>query len=231
MAPIIGITTYGRDEKGMVPLPEEYVSSVRRAGGIPLLIPPGEKHLSQLLAVLDGIVLAGGGDIDPAVYGGDHHPQVYMIDSRRDRMEIELAKLVIRRQIPTLGICRGTQIINVALGGTLFEHLPDHFGEDVAHRLPPREPVPHRVSIESPSQLATILSATEIEAASWHHQGIRELGDGLCISARAPDNVVEAVELATHPWLVAVQWHPELTSATDLVQQRLFTALIEATGS
>ncbi len=228
MAPIIGITTYARDDKGMIPLPEEYVSSVRRAGGIPILVPPGETHIDRLLSIVDGLVLAGGGDIDPALYGGENHQHVYMIDAARDRMEIDLANLVIEREIPTLAICRGAQIINVALGGTLFEHIPDHFGENVLHRLPPREPVPHRVHIETSSRLAVILDAVEIESASWHHQAIRNVGRGLQVTARAADNVIEAVELATHPLLVAVQWHPELTAKADATQQRLFAALIEA---
>ena len=130
--------------------------------------------------------------------------------------------------LPTLGICRGTQLLNVALGGTLFDHLPDHVGEELAHRLPPREPTPHAIRIEENSGLAAILGETECDAESWHHQAIREIAPGLTAVAQAPDGTIEAVEKKAHPWLYAVQWHPELPAAREPLQQRLFNALTEA---
>ena len=123
---------------------------------------------------------------------------------------------------------RGAQIINVALGGTLHEHLPEVVGEEVAHRAPPREPIPHRLTVEAGTQLAAIVGELEFDAPSWHHQAIRDLAPPLKVAARAPDGTIEGVEMPRHPWLVAVQWHPELTAAEDARQQRIFDAFVEA---
>lgn len=225
--PLIGITTYGRDETNKFPLPGEYVDAVRRAGGIPLLVPPGEPHIEQVLQTLDGIILAGGGDIDPSLYGGSLHETIYMLDGERDQGEMALARHALESRMPVFGICRGTQILNVTLGGTLHAHLPDVVGEQVNHRLPPREPTEHAIHIEPGSQLAEIIDAAAIIAASWHHQAIRDLAAGLQVVARAPDGTIEAVEMPGHPWLMAVQWHPELTAARDPLQQRLFDTFVE----
>ncbi len=225
---VIGITTYGVDEKGSYTLPEEYVSAVRRAGGLPVLIPPGEEQCQELCQHLDAMVLAGGGDIDPATYGGSQHSDVYMTDADRDKMEVAIARQVIDLRIPTLAICRGAQVVNVLLGGTLHVHVPDVFGEQVQHRLPPREPILHHVEVETDSRLGRLLGVAEFEAASWHHQAIDKVGSGLRVVAHAPDGVIEAVELPDHPWLFAVQWHPEITAAKDPLQQRLFDRLVDA---
>src|SRR5687767_6565160 len=213
-APLIAITTYPADESapGRVNLPIEYVDAVRRAGGRAVLVPPGEPDPSGLLDTVDGLVLTGGGDIDPSRWGGASHPTVYMTDTRRDDLELELARLVVEREVPTFAICRGVQVLNVALGGSLHLHVPDVFGESVTHRLPPREPVPHAISLDADSKLARIIGAIEIEPMSWHHQAIDRLGEGLRVAAVAPDGVVEALEHESHPSLIAVQWHPELTA-------------------
>ena len=227
--PIIGITTYGRDERGRYTLPHEYVAAVERAGAVPVLIPPVPRHAARYLALVDGIVLAGGGDIDPAHYRGAAHEALYSVDAARDALELELARRIVERRQPTLAICRGLQVLNVALGGTLIEHLPAVVGEDVLHRAPPREPTPHAVAVTPGSRLAAIAGATECAPMSWHHQAIRTLAPGLEAVARAPDGTIEAVEMRAHPWLIAVQWHPELTAAQDPAQQRLFDALVHAT--
>jgi putative glutamine amidotransferase len=226
--PLIGITTYGRDEHGAFSLPGVYVDAVRRAGGIPVLLPPGEPELAVLLERMDGLILAGGGDIDPALYNGCRHETIYMLDPERDSSELEMVRRVVQSKTPTLGICRGAQVINVALGGTLIEHLPDVVGEVVLHRLPPRKPARHSVTIRADSRLSAILTSDQIESASWHHQAIRHTAPGLAVVAHAPDGTIEAAEKPDHPWLVAVQWHPELTAADDPVQQQLFDALVEA---
>lgn len=230
MPPLIGITTYARDEDKRFSLPAAYVDAVRRAGGIPVLLPPGEPEAGHLLERIDGLIFAGGGDIDPAWYAGSRHEAVYNVDAERDRGEIELVRQVMRSQMPVLGICRGTQVINVALGGDLIEHLPDEVGEAVSHRLPPRRPTEHPVRLEPGTKLAAILGdplgQTEITPASWHHQAVRRPAPGLSVAARAPDGVIEALEMPAHPWLIAVQWHPELTG--DDVQHRLFVNLVKA---
>ncbi len=225
--PFIGITTYGQDEQKRFTLPREYVDSVRRTGAVPVLITPGESNFDQLFAHLDGLILAGGGDISPTCYQGEMHETIYMLDEERDSTEMDLAKYILNKGIPTLGICRGTQILNVVLGGTLHPHLPDVFGEEINHRLPPREPTPHPVKIKEDSMLAQIVGSTDCKPASWHHQSINELGEGLEIVAHAPDGVIEAVELKEHPWLIAVQWHPEITSAEDPTQQNIFDGFVK----
>jgi putative glutamine amidotransferase len=227
-APLIGITTYGCDERGRYALPAEYVAAVDRAGGVPVLIPPAPQHAGRYLDLVDGLVLAGGGDLDPAHYGGEGHETLYGIDVARDALELALARRIVALRRPTLAICRGLQVLNVALGGSLVEHLPEAVGEDVLHRAPPREPTPHAVRVERGSRLAAIIRDTELAPMSWHHQAVRALAPGLAVTARAPDGTIEALEMPGHPWLIAVQWHPELTAQQDPAQQRLFDALVDA---
>lgn len=226
--PLIGITTYGRDERGRYTLPSEYVDAVERAGAVPLLIPPAPDHAARYLELVDGVVLAGGGDLDPSHYRGSAHETLYGVDARRDALELALARALVQRGQPTLAICRGLQVLNVALGGDLIEHLPAVVGEDVLHRKPPREPVPHAVALKPGSRLAQVTGVTQARPMSWHHQAVRTVAPGLEVVATAPDGTIEAVELPVHPWLIAVQWHPELTAAHDPAQQRLFDALVAA---
>ncbi len=225
MRPLIGITTYAREE-GSFKLPGEYVDSVRRAGGIPLLIAPGEKDIDGVLDSIHGLMLSGGGDLDPGSYGGVDHEMVYMVDGERDAIELELAKRVAVSDLPSLCICRGMQVLNVALGGTLIEHLPDEIGEPVLHRAPPREPIDHSVSVDPDSHLATVLGSTEFTSKSWHHQAIRNLADGFEVVARASDGTIEAMERPDKKELFAVQWHPELDASQAPVHQRLFDELV-----
>jgi putative glutamine amidotransferase len=226
--PAIGITTYGRGESNRYSLPAEYTDAVRRAGGVPVLLPPGGCAPGDWLDLLHALVLSGGGDIDPACYGGVPHEALYNIDHERDACEFALLAAALERRMPVFAICRGMQILNVHLGGSLHEHLPDAYGETVQHRAPPREPIPHALRILPDTFLGGLLGQEEIEAASWHHQGIKTLGCGLRPAGYAPDGLVEACELPGYPWLVAVQWHPELTAATDPPQQRLFDAMVKA---
>lgn len=225
--PLIGITTEF-DERGEYTLPGEYVAAVRRAGGIPVLIPGGEADWEQILALLDGLILSGGGDVHPEHYGSPGHPAVYAVDPQRDALELTLAREAVVRQLPALCVCRGAQVLNVALGGTLIEHLPDEVGEDIAHRNSPPGYTRHPIAVEPGSRLAAILGATTVQAASWHHQAIRQPAPALAVTAHAADGTIEAAELPGHPWLVAVQWHPEITSAEDPIQQRLFDAFVAA---
>lgn len=229
-APRIGLVTYGRDEGGRFALQAEYVASVRRAGGLPLLLAPGERHLDEWFGLLDGLILAGGGDIGPEVYGGARHAENYKLDADRDQDEVWLARRARTAGLPTLGICRGLQILNVAFGGTLIEHLPDAVGEVVAHRSPTKTPTMHAVTIVADAPLMRIVGAATVVGASWHHQAVRTLAAGLRVVARSADGVIEAIDLPEHPWLHGVQWHPELTNTDDPAQQRLFDALVAAAG-
>jgi putative glutamine amidotransferase len=234
-APVIGISTYPRqpgtfrEGGGRFHLPTAYVEALRRAGALPWLIPPGEPLLSEVLGHLDGLVLSGGGDVDPGLYGGRPGEFYYEVDRERDQAEIAMTRSAIESGLPTLAICRGCQIVNVALGGTLIEHIPDEVDGSVQHRGEgPGTVVPHAVSIESDSRLFSIIGASPSQPNSSHHQAVRRPAQGLRVTARAADGVIEAFELEEHPFLLGVQWHPEETAATDPVQQKLFDALVAA---
>ncbi|MCX6927815.1 MAG: gamma-glutamyl-gamma-aminobutyrate hydrolase family protein [Verrucomicrobia bacterium] len=224
--PLIGLTTHACDDQDHFHLSALYVEAVRRAGGIAVLIPPGDFHPDGILPRLDAIVFTGGGDIHPDFYGGAEHETQYMMNPERDLSESALIQAALVRGTPSLCVCRGLQILNVALGGTLHAHLPDVVGETVLHRLPPRVPTPHPVTIEPGTLLAKLLGATACAPVSWHHQAVDRLGRGLTAIAHSPDGIIEAVAHASHPWLVAVQWHPELTAAEDPAQQALFDGLV-----
>ena len=225
-APRIGLTMYGCNAENSYSIPREYIDSVERAGGISLVLPP-VTNVQAALAQVDGVLLIGGGDLCPDCYGGEEHESIYMVDHERDTYEMRLTSAVLEADLPMLGICRGLQVLNTVLGGTLHEHLPDVYGDAVQHRLPPRDPVPHSVRVTAGSLLEEIMGQQEFSAASWHHQCLDQVAADLTVVATAPDGVVEAVERRAGKWCVAVQWHPELTAATDLVQQRLFDAFVE----
>ena len=230
--PLIGITTYGRDKDGRFALPVEYVEAVRRGGGVPVLLPPGDARVEELVERLDGFVLSGGGDVDPVRYGGDvSDPRIERVDGERDAFELALARAVVERRVPALSICRGCQVMNVALGGTLHEHLPDAVGETIAHRPASEdadEGTRHAVEVEGGSRLAAMMGTMRPSPVSWHHQAPDRVAPALRIAARAADGTLEALELPEHPWLVAVQWHPEMSAAEDADQQRIFDGLVEA---
>lgn len=225
--PVIGISAYPRtgNPPGFA-VPCGYVDAVRRAGGTPIALPPGDPDPAHYLDLIDGLILAGGGDIDPEAYGGNGHETIYSVCGERDAFELRLVRAALLRQDrPVLCICRGMQILNVALGGDLHVHIPDTVENAVAHRLPERLPTSHDARIDDTSRLALILDTTRTVVESWHHQAVRELGRDLRPVAWSDDGVIEALEHQTHRWCVAVQWHPEL-QADDPVQQRLFSALV-----
>ncbi|MFQ5865215.1 MAG: gamma-glutamyl-gamma-aminobutyrate hydrolase family protein [bacterium] len=225
--PIIGITTYGRDKSGNYYLPAEYVEAVRKAGGVPVLLPPGKSRPEQFLEFVDGLIFAGGGDIDPARYHEASHPSISRVDRERDAFELALAQKVVGEDTPVLGICRGSQLLNVATGGDLIVHVPDEFGHDIDHRTKNGKETVHLVQIVPNCRLAKIVDDTELSVVSQHHQAPRKIPSDWRVVGRAPDGVVEAMEHQKHPWMIAVLWHPEL-SVNDPHHLRLFQALIEA---
>ena len=231
MTPLIAITTYPSNAAGAFELPAAYVEAVRRAGGRPILVPPGEADVPGLLDLVDGVILAGGGDLNPATYGSSGHAAVFNVDDERDACELALASELLRSSVPTLAICRGLQVAVVAAGGRLHPHLPDVVGEAVPHRAPPHAPVSHNVRVDTTSLIGSIMGTAEIVGISWHHQAVADTGPNFEAVAWAPDGTVEAVQHHDHPWFAAVQWHPELTVADDASQQALFDALVARAGS
>lgn len=231
--PLIGLTTYGRNEKNQYQLLADYSWSIFRAGGAPILLPPvGDGSLAKTwLARMDALVLTGGGDMDPRLYGEERHPTMYTLDQERDTSEMVLAREALESDLPILAICRGLQVFNVALGGTLYPHLPDSFGEKVAHRLPPREPALHKVTLAPDCRLAALLGTDEVNGVSWHHQAIHQLGSGMVATGHAPDGVIEAAEIPACRWFIGVQWHPEMSSDHDPLQQRIFDGVVAAAAS
>lgn len=233
--PLIGITTYRTTNKlqnQILALGENYVQALSRAGALPVLVPLGlpDDQLAEVLARLDGILFSGGGDIDPAAFGMDSVPEVNSVDPDRDRVEFKLVKTALSEGLPFMGICRGLQVINVALGGTLYTHIIDQHPRALKHDYYsdwPRDHLPHDVRVEPDSCLATILGTTISEVNSLHHQGVRDLAPGLQATAYARDELIEAFEIPEHPFGLAVQWHPEWLTAYAPMRA-LFQALVEA---
>ena len=235
-SPLIGITTgriYNRYGFSQIAVTEAYIQAVSNSGATPLLIPLGlpEAAYPGLLDHLDGILFTGGGDVQPERYGGQSHPLVKEVDPDRDRVEISLLQDSLESSKPFLGICRGLQLINVAMGGSLYEDLQAQRPRTQRHQFFPEKPrsfPAHRVQIESESRLAGVLGTSQAEVNSLHHQGIRQLAAGLSASAYAPDGLIEAFELPDYPFGLAVQWHPEWMQDNEPMQA-LFQAFTQAT--
>jgi putative glutamine amidotransferase len=226
--PIIGITTYHRGPAGEFCLFGTYTDAVQKAGGVPVLLPPNQVNPGRIFDVIDGLILAGGGDINPELYGDLSHPMVYSVNAERDQFELSLAKLAFTGKIPILGICRGMQMLNIASGGDLVIHVPDVYGTDIMHRIDePTSPIEHDIKIEANSRLAKITQTTKISVVSWHHQAVGNVPSDWRIAAFAPDGLVEAIEYKSHPWILGVQWHPEM-SPKDAINARIFQAFVEA---
>ncbi|HEU4703754.1 MAG TPA: gamma-glutamyl-gamma-aminobutyrate hydrolase family protein [Conexibacter sp.] len=188
-----------------------YLEALERSGALPVVMPPlREDALDELLDAVDGLLLSGGPDVDPVAYGQSPHRCLGPTEPPLDAFELALAQAADRRGTPLLAICRGMQLLNVARGGTLIQHLPDVVGRDVEHRQrEPGDALTHAVEVDPASRLAEVLGWTAEDVNSFHHQAIDALGRGLRVSARAPDGTIEAVEDLDRPFLLAVQWHAE----------------------
>jgi putative glutamine amidotransferase len=211
-------------------VPAPYLEALDRAGADGAVLMPTvlqERSAAEVLARFDGLLLPGGGDIDPALYGEEAAPEVAYVSPARDGYEIPVVRHAVEAGLPTLAICRGAQVLNVALGGTLHQHISGREGL-IPHRTDDGDAgVLHPVQVEAGSRLAEVLGATEVDGYSHHHQALDRMPPGLRVVATAPDGTVEAVETDTG-WVIGIQWHAEATAATDPVQQRLFGAFVEA---
>jgi putative glutamine amidotransferase len=235
MRPIVAISATSRSTEGVerVRLNQAYVTSLEQAGLVPLIIPPledtGDVH--RILDAVDGLVLSGGEDVDPSHYGAMRHPATGDPQPARDACELELARWARATSLPTLAICRGVQLLNVSLGGTLLQDIPSQIAIAESHDGGrPRGTRVHDVRVHAGSRLAAVLGDTQVRVNSIHHQAVERVAEGLHVSARADDGVVEAVEWSkTDWWALGVQWHPEeLTQTSEAWDRRLFEAFAAA---
>jgi putative glutamine amidotransferase len=238
-APLIGITTSRGQNKENLPYSfvlDAYVQSIKNAGGLPVMIPVGLelRQIEALRSRLDGILLTGGGDIDPQRFGGQPHPRVYGIEAERDALEKALVEIAARTDWPFLGICRGLQMINVTLGGTLYTHTQDQLPGSQKHDYFPDYPrtlISHHVRVEASTRLAELLGGTDVPVNSLHHQAIENLAPVLRpLAWSVPDGLVEAADLPDHPFGLGVQWHPEWLQEYEPMR-RLFQAFITAAAA
>jgi putative glutamine amidotransferase len=229
--PLIGLSTYvetvrlgARDQPAAL-VPDSYVSAVGGADGCAVLLPPSPQGLVRVLSALDGLVLTGGPDLDPSLYGATAHKETDWPRKERDAWELALCNGALEMNLPLLAICRGLQVLNVSLGGSLHQHLPEVVGHE-SHRSAPGSTTRSRVVLDPLSVVASVLGA-ETEGLCRHHQAVDRLGDGLRAVGFAADGTVEAVEVPGRAFAVGVQWHPEDNCSDD----RLFVALVAAAGA
>jgi putative glutamine amidotransferase len=224
--PVIGITSYaerarwGVWEAPAALIPLAYVSAIERAGGRPLLVPPSEDGIEETLGVLDGLLFSGGSDIDPDTYGAEAHPETNGVRPERDQAELALLEAALARDMPVLAVCRGSQVLNVALGGDLVQHLPEVVGHE-RHKHTPGVFADHDVDVLPGTKLQALVG-DHAPVKSHHHQGFGRIGDGLQEAARAEDGTVEAIEDPERRFALGVLWHPE-----EGEDAALFEALVD----
>ncbi len=236
MKPLIGITTNQSTNAHAQPtilLQQAYVNAVIQAGGAPVLIPSliAEDGWDAVYSRLDGILFSGGGDIAPEFSPGEPHPRIDGVDLARDSVEWKMVQAAAFDGKPFLGICRGCQIINVALGGNLYTHIPDQLPNALDHDYPGnmRTVLVHEIQMEEGTRIAKVLGEPILKVNSLHHQGLKNIAPALRVAGRAPDGLVEAIELPDHPFALAVQWHPEWLMNQESAR-KLFSKFVEAAG-
>jgi gamma-glutamyl-gamma-aminobutyrate hydrolase PuuD len=226
MRPVIGITTYveqarwGQWDLPAALLPLAYVQAIESAGGRALLVPPSDDGVEETLDALDGLLFSGGGDLDPATYGAEPHEQTAGVRAERDRGELALLEGALARDMPVLAVCRGSQVLNVARGGDLVQHLPEVVGHEL-HKETPGVFSEHDVEVSPESRLGALIGERQTVKSS-HHQGFGRIGEGLVVTARAGDGTIEAIEDPSHRFAVGVLWHPE-----EGDEAALFRTLVE----
>ncbi len=232
--PLVGVTT--SITVGQTPerayVNSAYLHAVQQAGGVPVLLPPqlSKASLERLVRGLDALLLTGGGDVDPATFGEEPHPTLYEVAPARDALETQVTLIALEKKTPLLAICRGIQVLNVALGGSLHQDVATEPGTQIQHsQKEAREQTTHKVTVTPRSRLGRVLGAEDLEVNSFHHQVIKSLGRGLVPVAWAPDQLVEGVELDDDSqFVLGVQWHPEHLVGNSEPARRLFSALVTA---
>ena len=230
MKPIIGITTdVEKNDKHV--LKNTYVKAVIRAGGLPIILPVGaEEDVKQFAGLIDGLLLTGGGDIDPTIFGEEPHARLGDVEPARDAVELDLFKEVLALNKPILGVCRGLQVINIALGGNMYQDLNAQKEGDLLQHIQkaPNFHGSHYVQVEPDSLLASITKENQIKVNSFHHQAVKDVPKPLRISGVASDGVIEAIESTAHNFVLGVQWHPEaLAQKEDAVSLQIFDTFIQ----
>jgi putative glutamine amidotransferase len=221
--PVVGITTYVVPAKWSywdleaALVPADYVYAVERAGGRALLVPPSSDGVEETLEAVDGLIFSGGSDLGPELYGQEAHPETFGVVEDRDRAELALLEAALERDMPVLAICRGSQVLNVARGGDLVQHLPDVVGDE-KHKHTPGAFADHDVTVEEGTRLAGILGG-RAPVKSHHHQGLGRLGEGLRVAAHAEDGTIEAVEDPSQRFALGVLWHPEAGEDLKLFEE------------
>lgn len=237
MAPLIGVTTsisFGGENPERAYVNSTYLLAIQEAGGVPVPLPPqlGDGALEELSSRLDGLLLTGGGDLDPKTFGESPHPTVYDVAPARDRLEMDLVRRCISEGRPILAICRGIQLLNVALGGSLYQDVASDPGTEIKHQQTgPRDKLTHLVKVMSGSFLARVLGEDELRVNSMHHQAVKALGKNMVAVAHAPDQIIEGIELTDagpDRFVLGVQWHPEELVSTDSAARNLFSAFVSA---
>ncbi|GAA3405793.1 gamma-glutamyl-gamma-aminobutyrate hydrolase family protein [Paenibacillus hodogayensis] len=228
MKPIIAISANYEDE--YAGLKHAYADAVLQAGGIPVIVPfgLGEAEVRGLCAVTSGLLLSGGPDVDPSYYGEEPLPGLGRVTPERDRLELLLVREYAGCGKPIFAICRGQQVLNVALGGSLYQDIYSQCRPLQHSQKAPRNHLSHRVRAQGDSRVATIAGATEFKVNSFHHQSVKQPAPDMRITASAEDGIVEAIESTAHPFVIGVQWHPEDTAASDDVSRKLFEAFVAA---
>ena len=219
------------DQRKLLELPADYADAIIRAGGLPILLPITDQSdlRQEMISSIDGLLIPGGRDANPKLYGQPQHPTTKLVDPQREAFDLAMLSLAEQREMPTLGICLGSQMMNIHRGGTLHQHLPDieaSGGKAIVHSRSGDRSNFHAVALRSGSRLADALGTLTLDTNSRHHQGFARIGERLVATAHAPDGLVEAFEDPTLPFWVAVQWHPENLPGTP--HEAVFRALVDA---
>ncbi len=233
--PFIGLTPSHDIHTNDISMRNTYLGAIKGAGGAPVVLPLEleEPDLKQLVSMLDGFLFTGGPDVHPFLFGEETHIHCGEVSDKRDSLELTLLRLVMEAKKPILGICRGIQLINIGLGGTIYQDLPSQFPQafPIAHKQPfPYATPSHSVSIVPGTRLASICQSSSIKVNSMHHQAVKDLAAGCIVSGTGPDGLIEAIEMPDYPFLVGVQWHPEYLWGQDPSAASLFSHFVKACG-